>query len=121
MSLLTLTAVNLSQGGADPTNLTAQLVSLGSNTGVKFTNTGREILIVSVGATPTTPTSDIGTTVQGQTVPGVSGGALTATAISILGPYPSQYDKQDGTSQVEVDFSSQTSVSVALVHIPGVV
>lgn len=120
MTLLNLTAVQLGQGGGSPSNLTSALTALGSNTGVLFPNTGREILVVSVGSTPTTPTSDIGTTVQGQSVPGVSGGALPTSAISILGPWPSQYDRQDGTLDVEIDFSAQTNVSVALLHIPGV-
>ncbi len=118
MTLLTLTATPVTK--AAPLNLTALLTSLGANTGVLFTNTGRELLLVSVGATPTTPTSDIGLTIQGQTVPGVSGGALATTAISCLGPYPSQFNKTDGTYEVEIDFSSNTSVLVALIQMVGV-
>jgi hypothetical protein len=121
MTLLALTATNLTPGGLSPTNLSALLAALGSNTGVTFPNSGREILVVSLGTTATTPTSQIGTTVQGQPVTGESGGALTVSVISVLGPYPSQFNKQDGTNTVEVDFSSQTNVSVALVRVPGVI
>ncbi|MEV5710176.1 hypothetical protein [Actinoallomurus sp. NPDC052274] len=118
MALLTLTAQPLQK--ALPLNLTGALVSLGANTGVTFVNTGREILAVSVGATPTTPTSDIWLTIQGQSVPGVSGGPLATNAIALLGPWPSQFNRTDGSYQVQVDFSAQTNVSVALLQVPGV-
>lgn len=119
MALLSLTAAPLSTKG-QPTNLTSALVSIGANTGVLFTNTGRELLVVSVGATPTTLTSDIFLTIQGQAIPGVSSGALAVSAISVLGPWPSQFNKTDGSFQVQVDFSSSASISVALLQVPGV-
>jgi hypothetical protein len=118
VSLLTLNPVQATK--ALPLNLTEALVPLGSNTGVLFTNTGRELLVVSVGTTATTATSQIGLTIQGQTVPGVSSGPLDVSAISVLGPWPSQFDRTDGTYQVEVDFSSATDVSVALIQMVGV-
>lgn len=118
MTVLTMTATPLTK--ALPTNLTAALTSLGANTGVTFTNTGRELLVVSVGATPTTLTSDIFLTIQGQVVPGVSSGALAATSIAILGPWPSQFNKVDGTYQAQIDFSSSASITVALFQVPGV-
>ena len=121
MSLLALTATRLTPGGLSPTNLTAALTALGSNTGVTFPNTGREILLVSSGSSPTTPTSKIGTTVQGQAVASEVASALATTAWSSLGPYPSQFDAQDGTQTVEIDFSSSTNISVLLIQIPGVI
>lgn len=120
MSLLTLTQTSLTQGGASPTNLTTSFTSLGANTGVKFANNGRVALFVQVGGTATTATSDIGVTVQGEPVTGQSSGALTVSDISVLGPWPSQFDKTDGTNDVQVDFDVQAGVSVALIYMPGV-
>lgn len=119
MATLALTATPLGKA-ASPVNVTAAFTSLGTNTGVTFTNTGREFLVINVGSTPTTATSDIGLTIQDQTVPGVSSGALATSAISILGPWPSQFDKTDGTYTVQVDFSANTGVSVALMQMVGV-
>jgi hypothetical protein len=120
MSLLTLTQTSLTQGGLTPTNLTSALTSLGANTGVLFVNNGRVALFVSVGTTATTATSDIGLTIQGQSVSGQSSGALPTSAISILGPWPSQFNKTDGTNDVQIDFSSSTGITLALVYMPGV-
>lgn len=113
MALLSLTPTVLGKA-TTPVNVTSALTSLGANTGVLFSNSGKEFLVVSVGTTATTGTSDIGITVQGQTVPGVSSGAISTSATSILGPWPSQFDRTDGSYDVEVDFSSSAGVSVAL-------
>src|SRR6266487_4170866 len=104
MTLLTLTPTNLVAGGGSPTDITDAFVSIGSNTGVLFQNTGHEIVLVQTNSTGTTTvTSDIGTTVQGQTVPGVApGSAQSASKIYSYGPYPTQYDKQDGTNDIEI-------------------
>jgi hypothetical protein len=119
--LLTLSPVNLIAGATAPVQLTSALQALSTNTGVLFVNNGRVILVVSVGSTATTATSQIGVTIQGQAVAGVSSGALTTNAISFLGPWPVQFDRTDGSFDVEVDFSSSTNVSVALINVPGVV
>jgi hypothetical protein len=125
MTLLTLTPIQLTPGGGSPTDLTAALTAspLGSNTGIVFENTGHEIVIVSTNSTGnTTVTSDIGTTVQGQAVPGVSGGTQPASDIRIYAPYPSQYDKQDGTYDVEIDFGTEADIAgVVVIRIPGVI
>ena len=121
MTILTLTPVNLVAGGASPTSLTDNLTSIGSNTGIKFQNTGREVIAVVTTGT-TTVTSDIGTTVQGQAVPGVSGGTLAGSKTYLLGPFPSQYDVQDGTNDVEIDFGTPANISgIACLHLPGVI
>lgn len=119
--LLTLTPSTLVVAGTSAVNLTTALTSLGANTGVLFVNNGRRVLAVFVDGTPTTATSQIGTTVQGQTVTGVSSGALATTAITFLGPWPIAFDRTDGSFDVEIDFSSSTGVTVALLEIPGVV
>ena len=124
MSLLALTPIDLTPGGATPTDLTAALTAspLGSNTGVTFPNTGREIVIVQTNATGASiQTSDIGTTVQGQTVPGIASPSQAASDISIYGPYPSQFDKQDGTDDVEIDFGTEADIAgVVVLRLPGV-
>ena len=73
MALLTLTPVSLSIGGGSPVNLSSDETAspLGSNTGVLWPNDLRSFLVV-VATAATTVTSRIGTTIQGQTVPGVT-------------------------------------------------
>lgn len=125
MTLLSLSPTNLAVGGGSPTDISAAaFTSIGANTGVLFQNTGREILLVQTGSGgSTTVTSDIGVTVQGQTVPGVApGSAQPASKTYVYGPYPAQYDEQNGTQDIEVDFGTQANVSgVLLLHIPGVI
>ena len=122
MSLLSLSPVSLAGSIVTPEDLTTLLSGspLGSNTGVLFANSGRVVLAVSVTAT-TTVTSDIGTTVQGQTVPGIQA-TLSSAGTYLLGPFPSQFNRQDGTSDIEIDFGTPGNVTgVALLFIPGVV
>ena len=125
MTVLTVNPTNLNAGGASPTSLTAALAAspLGSNTGIKFQNTGHEVVAVQTNATSggTTVSSDIGTTVQGQTVPAVPGGTQPLSTIQMYGPYPSQYDQQDGTNDVEIDFGTPNVSGVVVVHVPGVI
>lgn len=121
VALLTLTPVSLDIGGAAPVDLTADLAAspLGSDTGVVFPNDLRSFLIVQATAA-TTVTSDIGLTVQTEQVPGVSGN-IAAAGIYMYGPYPSQYDRTDGSTDIEVDFGTPASVSgVIVLHVPGV-
>jgi hypothetical protein len=120
VTILSLTPANLSLGGGTPSDLTTLLAagSIGASTGVKFPNDLRTILFVQATAA-TTVTSQIGTTVQGQTVPGVTGN-ISAAGIYMYGPYPSQYDLNDGSTDIEVDFGTQASISgVVALHIPG--
>jgi hypothetical protein len=100
-------------------NVTALLTSLGANTGVSFQNTGREFLVVSMGSSASVVTENIGTTIQGQAVAPVTS-SPTVSAISTLGPWPSQFNQQDGTQDVFIDFSVSTGISVALLQTVGV-
>lgn len=118
MALLTLTPNAL--GKAAAVNVTNLLATLGANTGVLFPNTGREFLVVSQGTTASTAASDIFITIQGAAVGSVTSGALGTSAISIIGPWSSQFDKTDGSLNVEVDFSSSAGISVALMQMVGV-
>lgn len=117
MARLALTPTPLTKATA--LNITAGLVSLGANTGVSFVNTGNVFLIVSLGATATTITENIGLTIQGQSVTAPTSAPAT-NGISILGPWPSQYNTTDGTNTVTLDFSSQTAVTVLLCQMVGV-
>jgi hypothetical protein len=125
MSLLTLTAIVLTPGGGAPENITTALSGspLSPNTGILFQNTGRETVIVQTNSTAggTTVTSDIGTTIQGQAVPGVTVTEPLST-IEEFGPFPSQYNKTDGTNDIEIDFGTPANVTgVIVVRQGGVV
>lgn len=119
MALLTLTPVALPKAQG-VLNVTALLTALGTNTGVSFYNSGREMLVVSMGTTASTPDSDIFQTIQGATVGSVSAGTLALSAINMMGPWSSQFDTTTGSQLVEVDFSSSAGVYVALVQYVGV-
>jgi hypothetical protein len=123
MTLLTITPTTLTPGGGSPTSLTTLLAAggLSSNTGVVFQNTGHEIIIIQTTSATTVVTSDIGTTVQGQPVTGLPSGTLAEPDIYVFGPYPSQYEEQNGTFDIELDFSVQTGVNVVILRIPGVI
>lgn len=99
-------------------NLTTLVSSIGANTGVSFSNSGREILVFTIGATATTATVNIGSSVLGQAVTNFSV-VLPTNATSILGPFHSAVN-QSGGSTVFVDTSQQTSVSVGLTQFTGV-
>lgn len=81
--------------------------------GVSFRNSGKQLLHVKNGSgSSINVTLKIGKTVQGQTVaaPVV---AVAAGDEMFFGPFPDDYDQQDGTDNVYVDFSAVTDVTVA--------
>lgn len=123
MTLLTLTPANLNLGGASPFNQTAALAAspLGTNTGILFPNSGREVVVVQTGSGgSTTVTSDIGTQVEGQTPPGVAAPTQALSTTLMYGPYQRDYDKQDGTYNVQIDFGTPANVTgVIVVRVPG--
>src|SRR5690242_10477410 len=98
MSLLTLTPTQFPRTGASaPLNLTTLMAAgtLGSNTGVSFSNTGREVLFVNVAVGGSTGSIAIGTTVEGQAVSPLTP-TLTSSAINVLGPFPSDENQPGG-------------------------
>jgi hypothetical protein len=114
--LTTLTA----QVPSSATGLVPSYTSLGTNTGLTFPNTGREWIEVVTTGTTTTVTEKIGKTVQGQTPPGIAVVIAATTPAPVkLGPFPADFNLP-GTSTVELDFSANTGVSVALFRMPGV-
>lgn len=116
MTLLNLTPAQ--QPSA--TGLVPTYTSLGSNTGVTFTNTGHEWVEVVTTGTTTMVTEKIGRTVQGQAVTSPTTNVAATTPAPVkFGPFPTDYN-QPGTTTVELDFSASTGVSVALFKLPGV-
>lgn len=107
-----LTALNL-------TDLIAAGV-IGANTGVSFSNSGRELLVVTVAAGGSTCTVFIGTTIEGSAVASLTP-TLTASKTQILGPFPADVNQTGANAgQVFVDFGTTANVTVALVQFVGV-
>jgi hypothetical protein len=118
MSLLSLTANQLTR--LTPLQITDLIAAgtLGSNTGVTFTNSGKEFLAVTVAAGGSTCTIKIGTTVEGQAVTSLTP-TITASKTSLIGPFPSDVNAAGGI--VEVDFGTPANVTVSLLQFAGVV
>jgi hypothetical protein len=121
VSLLTLTATQFPKTGASaPLNLTSLLTAgtLGANTGVTFTNTGREILFIQLGASSSTCSIAIGTTIEGQAVAALTP-TLTTSAINVIGPFPSD---ENISGAIQVTFGTPANVTgVALGQFIGVI
>jgi NADH/NAD ratio-sensing transcriptional regulator Rex len=106
-----------------PDNTALNLTSLSGTAmtgflGVTFNNSGREKLLVNVGATATTATVVIGSTVLGQAVTNFSV-VLTTSAINQIGPFHT-IDDATGTTTVTITFNQVASVTVGLVQDAGV-
>lgn len=120
MTLLTLTPTPQPRTGSSaPVNLTSLMAAgtLGSNTGVSFVNTGREVLFVNVAAGGSTCSIAIGTTIEGQAVASLTP-TLTASAINVIGPFPSDENQPGGT--MTITFGTPANVTVALLQNSGV-
>ncbi|NUQ95291.1 MAG: hypothetical protein HOY79_01570 [Streptomyces sp.] len=121
MANLSLTATAFPKTGASaPLNLTSLLTagSLGANTGVTWSNTGREILCVQLGASASTCQILIGTTIEGQAVASLTP-TLVTSAINVIGPFPS--DEQGPGGVMTVTFGTPANVTgVALLQFIGV-
>lgn len=116
MTLLTISPAQL-PGTGTPLDLTAAIAgttALGSNTGVSFANTGREILFVSVAAGGSTATVPIGTTIEGQAVTSLGPYTLTASHTSVIGHFPADEDFQGGL--IEVTFGTPANVTYLLIQ-----
>jgi hypothetical protein len=95
---------------------------VGAGNGVQFTNfPGQTVLLVSVGATPSTATIVIGPTLYGQAATGIAV-PLVISVLNMLGPFYSAAELVlIGTSGVTaVDFSSATAVLCAAIQLAGV-
>lgn len=119
MSFLTLAATPLPKTGPSaPLNLTglAAAGTLGSNTGVTWSNSGREFLVVNVASGGSTCSIAIGTTIEGQTVPALTP-TLTSSAFNIIGPFPAD---ETSAGTMTVSFGTPANVTVALCQFVGV-
>jgi len=108
-------------GATAPVNLTTLLSagSLGSNTGVTFTNSGREVLYVEQGTAASTVVVAIGTTVEGEPVTSLTFAGV-ANDILIIGPFNADEDFEPG-SVIEVTFGTPANIAgVALLQNTGV-
>lgn len=116
MTLLTGLAVQVPTAAG----LVPAFTSLGSNSGMTFQNSGREFVLVATTGTATTVSEKIGKTVQGSQPPPntVSVQATTPTP-EFIGPFSTDYNQPGGGNLVELDFSANTGVSVAVVRYQG--
>jgi len=116
------TALNLAAQNITALAAAGTAPGVGAGNGVQFMNfPGQTLLLVSVGVTVTTPTIAIGTTLYGQASAGIVMSALTASALSIIGPFFSVEELQlAGTSGlIAVDFSSATSILCSVIQLGG--
>ena len=94
--------------------------ALSGFTGMQWQNTGREMVWIINGASACNYTINIGAKVVGQTVTPFGPTALPTnnTAGRSLGPFSVAYNQADGN--VYIDFDTPTTVTVAVVQMPGV-
>lgn len=102
------------------TLLNLTFTALSGFTGMQWQNTGREMVWIINGATGCNYTVNVGTTILGQAVTPFGPTALPTnnTAARSLGPFSAQYVQPDGN--VYIDFDTPTTVTVAVVKMPGV-
>lgn len=120
MTLLSLTPTQQPRtGAAAPVNLTSLMAAgtLGANTGVSFTNTGKEVLYANVTSGGSTCSVAVGTTVEGQSVNPIPL-TLSSSAINVIGPFPADENQPGGT--IQVTFGTPANVTVALLQNAGV-
>lgn len=92
--------------------------SLTGFTGVQWQNTGREVLAVINGATASTATLNIGSTIEGQAVTPFTVVLPTNNTVpQFLAPLDHYFTQPDGN--IYVDLSSVATVTVALLQLPG--
>lgn len=119
MTRLALTPTVLS--GLTALNLTDLIAAgtLGSNTGVSYSNSGQQFLAVAVASGGSTCTLNIGTTIEGQAVASLSI-TLTASKTQLLPPFHADVNQTGANAgQVWVDFGTPANVTVALVQFQG--
>jgi hypothetical protein len=115
MSRLALTPTPTNYAG-----VAQAFTALTGYTGVSWNSSGREILVVSIGATATTLTGNIGSSVLGQAVTPFTW-SPASSAVTYYGLFPSTFNEpSSGTNAIWIDFSQVVNVSVQLLQIQGV-
>lgn len=111
MARTELTAQETTTAGLTPTTVTP------AAEGVQFRRQSSCVLMVTNGSgADITVTPKIARTVEGISVTSPAR-TVTAGATTFFGPFNENYEQQDGSAAVLVDFSSITTVSVALLSI----
>lgn len=81
--------------------------------GISFRSSGKQFVHIKNGSgSSITVTETIGRTVQGQAVTAPTS-TIAAGAEKFYGPYPDDYEQQDGSDNVYLGLSSVTTVTVA--------
>ena len=120
MTNMTLTATPQPRASSTstPLNVTTLLASIGSNTGVQFANSNREVLYVQLGTAASTIVVAIGATVEGEPVTSVTYNGV-ANDLMLIGPFDTVEDTEPG-NLITVTFGTAANVSgVALVANAG--
>jgi hypothetical protein len=91
----------------------------GAGNGVLLANTLDSMLVVVSTGTASTLTVNVGTTLFGQAVANFTVSLPATAGTYIIGPFHSALN-QPGTSQIAVDFSSITGLTVGAFQLPGV-
>jgi hypothetical protein len=118
MTNLALAPVNL-PGGLAILNVTTNLLSLSSYTGVTFPNDGRSFLLLVNGATAATATVKIGATVEGQAVASPAAFTIPANTTVALGQWNADFAAAGFGGTVEVDFGTPATLQCVLLHDVG--
>jgi hypothetical protein len=117
-----MTALIQPQSGAAGTLLVRTYTALTGFTGISFPNTGKETVEIINGATASNYTINVGGSVgYGTTSAPIGPNAcpVSNTVPQSLGPFPSAFN-QPGGNLITIDFSTVTTVTVAVVQNPGV-
>lgn len=103
--------------------LTPVYTALTGSTGIQFSNTGRETVWIINGATASNYTINYGPGPGGAVVTPIGPTACpvsNTSGICLAGPFPSYFNQNDGQTSVYIDFSSVTTVTIAILQMPGV-
>jgi hypothetical protein len=119
VTLLTLTPTPQPRSAAllDLTSLYAS-GTLGSNTGVSFANTGREVLHVEVASGGSTIVVEVGTLIEGESVTSITLNPTASHTVQV-GPFDTIED-QPGGNLINITFGTPGNITgVALIQNAG--
>lgn len=121
MSRKDFTSLVQPENGAGSALFNPTFTALTGFTGIQFPNDSRTVVEIINGGTASNYTVNVGASVPGHTtVPdGPTACPVSNTASQRLGPFPAYYN-QPGTNLVQIDFSTVTTVTVAVTQRPGV-